>query len=417
MRRQIARNVVWLLAERGVQVSASIGTIAMIARSIGPEGFAHFQYAQTLVLLASSIALICGAEVVVPRLVANTSTAARHQLLVHAYAVREGAAITAYVLMLAAIWISGQDEITRHVAMILGISILLREPFGVVNAWMQARTDNRAGVIFSLTALTTRLGIVGLLFLTQVNTVHEYAWAFAAESVILALLLASYYLKASPPLRIAPDFTLISQLFRDGAIFWVGFMLMMSARRVDQLLLKPQVPLPDLAAYAACMQVLDNFVLLATIVANTLAPLMIYAQPTFERLRANLVRITLGMAAIGTVGGTLIAVVAPWIVHLLYGSEFGTAVGLLRTAALASGLVFADVALSLLVVHLRKPGWLAIKWLIVVITIALVDWIMIPRHGTYGAVVGYIAGNSVALLVGAAMLVMSGRLMPEEISP
>ena len=414
MHRQIARNVIWLLAERAVQVAASIGTIAMIARAIGPEGFAHFQYAQALVLIASSMALICGAEVVVPRLVANTSPRAQHQLMRYAFGLREIAGIAAYAVLLTGIWLTGQDDITLHIAAILGLSIPLREPFGIVNAWMQAHTDNRVGVVFSILALTSKVGVIGLLFLLQVSIIHMYAWAFAIESAFLAALLARHYLRRAPHVQLAPDRHLATQLLQDGAIYWAGFVMMISARRVDQLMLRPQVSLADLGAYAATMQILDNFSLLATIVANTLAPLAIYAQPSLERVRMNLIRVAGGMVVLGTAGGALIALAAPWIVHLLYGSKFATAATLLQQAALATGLVFADAALTLLVVYLRKPGWLAIKWLLVFVTIAVVDWFMIPRIGASGAVLGYAAGNGLAVMIGITYLCIARPAAPSK---
>lgn len=67
MQRRVANNLVWMLVERGLQVGAGIGIVAMLARGLGPEGFAHIQYAQAVVYIASSIALICGGEVVIPR--------------------------------------------------------------------------------------------------------------------------------------------------------------------------------------------------------------------------------------------------------------------------------------------------------------------------------------------------------------
>ncbi len=37
MRMQIARNVFWLVFERGLQVVFGIVSVAMIARAVGPE--------------------------------------------------------------------------------------------------------------------------------------------------------------------------------------------------------------------------------------------------------------------------------------------------------------------------------------------------------------------------------------------
>jgi PST family polysaccharide transporter len=400
MRMQIARNVFWLVAERGLQVAFGIVSVAMIARAVGPEGFAEFQYAQSLVLIASSMALICGNEVVIPRLVANDVPAAQHRLLAHVYGLSELAAVAGYGLLLALVAMTEEDTVIVMVVAILGFPMLLREPFGVVRSWMQARTDSRPGVVYGMIGLAFRVVAVSALYLVGMDSAPDFAWVIAVESILIAGLLARYYRLHSPRVAVRFDWPLARQLLRDGSVFWVGLMLMFGAKRVDQLLLRPHISLFDLGAYAACMQILDNFMMLSAILASSVAPLMIYAQPTIALVRRNVLSVALGMVAVGVAGGVVLAYCAPWIITLIYGEHYAAATDLLRLCSWASGLVFADTALSLLVIHLRKPKWLVEKWLLVLVTIVMVDLIAIPNHGASGAVYGYIAGNAVAVIVG-----------------
>jgi len=414
MRSKIVRNVAWLLAERAFQVGGGIVAVALIARGLGPEGFAHFQYAQSLVLIASSVALICGAEVVVPRLVADPRPGAQRMLMAHVFGLREVGAIAGYLLLLGGTALGVQDGVTLPTVTILGLSILMREPFGVVTAWMQSRTNNRASTLFSLLALGLKVAGIGALYALHVHAVHLYAWPFVAESVVIVALLAHHYLHRSPPEAVHPDPTLARRLLRDGAVYWLGLMFMFSAKRIDQIILKPQVPLAELGAYAASMQILDNFVLLAAIIGNAAAPLAVYAKPTLAAARRNVLRLAAGMSAIGLAGGTAIAACAPWIISLLYGHRFAAAADLLQLAALGSVLVFADAGLSLLIVYLRKPAWLAGKWLLVLACTAIVDWLAIPSLGTRGAVLGYIAGNALAVVAGIGICVLSRQAVTRE---
>jgi len=403
MRRRVAGNLLWMLAERGLQVSVGIAVVAMLARALGPEGFAHFQYAQSIVLIAASVALVCGAEVVVPRLVAAPSPAAQHQLLWQAFLLRLVGGVTGYALMCAYLGITAPVTDIWHAALWLGIAILLREPFGVVTAWMQAHTNNRPGTLFSLAALAIKAALVGALFAQHISDVTGYAVAFAVEAIVLAALLASYYLRrgAAGPVRWQP--MMARELLGAGALFWISFIMMMGARRVDQLILQPAVSAAEFGAYAACMQILDNFTMVATILAAGIAPSYVYARQRFDDAHASVGRIALGLGGLGLAGGIAIAACAPWIVTLLYGHAFSATVGLLRMAAMVSTLVFADVSLTLLAVHLRRPRWVAAKWALVLATILICDLILIPHFGSWGAIGGYAFGNGVAVLVGAAL--------------
>jgi PST family polysaccharide transporter len=117
----------------------------------------------------------------------------------------------------------------------------------------------------------------------------------------------------------------------------------------------------------------------------------------------DLVLQTVGMVAVGAIGGLAIALSAHWIVHLLYGAAFGRAVELLQLTALASTLVFADVALTLLPIHMRVPRLVAIKWALALVATLAVDAFAIPRIGAYGAILGYAVANLLSVLFGIAV--------------
>lgn len=414
MHRRVAGNLLWMLAERGIQIGGGIAVVAMLARALGPEGFAHFQYAQSVVLIAASFALVCGAEVVVPRLVASPLPADQHQIMAHAFVLRLGGAVIGYLLMCAYLGMTSPVADIWHAALWLGIAILLREPFGVVTAWMQAHTRNRPGTLISLAALALKAAVVGALFASGDNQVAAYAAAFALESVTLAALLALLYWRLTAQRGLHWQPSQARELVTAGGLFWVSFILMMAARRVDQLVLQPAVPAADFGAYAACMQILDNFTMLATILVAGIAPSYVYARKAFAEAHANIGRIALGIGAIGIAGGLSIAAFSPWVVLLLYGRAFDATVTLLRVTAVASSLIFVDVALTLLAVYMRKPRWVAIKWALVLAVTLLFDLIAVPHYGNWGAIAGYALGNGVAAAIGL-ILWWRHRPVPQSI--
>lgn len=414
MHRRVAGNLLWMLAERGIQIGGGIAVVAMLARALGPEGFAHFQYAQSVVLIAASFALVCGAEVVVPRLVASPLPADQHQIMTHAFVLRLGGAMIGYLLMCAYLGMTSPVADIWHAALWLGMAILLREPFGVITAWMQAHTHNRPGTLISLAALALKAAVVGALFASGDNQVAAYAAAFALEPVTLAALLALLYCRRTAQRGLHWQTSQARELVTAGGLFWVSFILMMAARRVDQLVLQPAVPAADFGAYAACMQILDNFTMLATILVAGIAPSYVYARKAFAEAHANIGRIALGIGAIGIAGGLAIAAFSPWVVLLLYGRAFDATVTLLRVTAVASSLIFVDVALTLLAVYMRKPRWVAIKWALVLAVTLLFDLIAVPHYGNWGAIAGYALGNGVAAAIGL-ILWWRHRPVPQSI--
>lgn len=412
MQRRLTHNVLWVLVERGVQTVAGIGIAAMLARALGVEGFGLFQYAQSLVLIAAAATLVCGAEVTVPRLVALPATDAHRPLLRHVFVLRLAAALLAYMgLLVAVLWLSDSPLLHATVA-ILGLSILLREPFGTVIAWLQAMTDNRPASVIAMAALLVKLLLIGALYTLGVRALPAYAGVLALESLLVAACLAGLYARRTrgmAPLVRTLDPTVLQTLLHDGALFWLAMLLMMAARRVDQLMLKPAVPLAELGAYAASMQLLDNLLLLATVVVNALAPLLVYAQANRTIAVRRVAQLAGGMALLGLAGGAVLALLAPWVVHLLYGAAFSDAAALLRLVALGSALLFADAALTLLAVMLRRPIWIVGKWLAVLVVTVTIDSMLIPAFGARGAAIGYLCANACAVAIGITLLVRVWR--------
>jgi len=393
-----------MLLDRGTQVVAGIAAVAILARTLGTDGFAAFQYAQSLVLLGASVALVCGGEVVIPRLVALTAdTAGQHRLLAHVFRLRILAAVGGYVLVIGILLATRQALENWWPALILGGAILLREPSGVVTAWMQSRTETRPVVCINVASLALKFAVLSGLAYWGVRATAAYATAFVLEAIMAAALLCLLYRARMPRHRVQIDPELTRRLLQDGTLFWVSFMLMISARRIDQLILHAHASAHEFAAYAATVQIVDNFTTLATILASGIAPLYVYAKPGASAAIRSVLKLAAFLFVVGVAGAAVLALLAPWIVHFLYGAAFTDAIALLRLAIFISPLVFADVGFTILAAYLREPRWIAIKWGIACTATVIVDLIAIPELGAHGAILGYALSSVLVVLAGIVM--------------
>ncbi|GAB3625389.1 lipopolysaccharide biosynthesis protein [Pandoraea terrae] len=400
--RNILRNILWMLTERGSQIVGGILVSGLLARSLGAAQFGLFQYGQSLVFLAAALTLLCGSEVVVPRLVGCTEGAQQH-VMAHAFVLRLGGAVLAYAAL--AVYILLATEPALHgVVLWLGVGLLFREPFGIVIAWLQARTFNRPSVKANLSALFVKLALIGTLFWLQAPLV-AFAMAYAVEAIVAAALLMIYYQRRVPIAPIRWDPLLLRELLHTGMAFWAGLLLMMIFKRIDQLVLKPLIPLSELGAYAAAMQVTENFVLVAPIIANSLAPQLIFQTTTAGQARRNTWRATWLMIAAGACLGVPIALCAPLIVHLIYGQAFTGAAQILRVSALFGILVFADAALNLALVRRGAGRWVIAKWTCAALAAFVTVYSLAPHIGALAGVLGYGAGYAAALVLGVWLLV------------
>lgn len=396
--RIIFRNILWMLTERGAQIAGGIIVSGLLARSLGVAQFGLFQYSQSLVFLAASLTLLCGSEVVVPRLVGRTEQAQQHVML-HAFMLRMGAAVLAYVTLALYATTVASDPALRHLVLVLGGALFFREPFGITIAWMQAHTYNRPGVTANICALLLKLALVAGLYITKANPLW-FAAVYVAEAVTAAVLMCAYYFRTQPWFGLRFDRALLSELFTTGLAFWIGLIFMMLFKRVDQLVLKQHVTLAELGAYAAAMQVTENFVMVAPIIANSLAPLLIFRSTDLGAAKRNTMRALGIMVAAGAVMAIAIALSSNLIIHVIYGASFALAAQILRISSLIGILVFADAALNLLLIRQGAARWVIAKWVAAAIAAFLGVRLLVPYLGPVAGALGYGLGYIAALAFG-----------------
>lgn len=396
--RVIFRNVVWMLSERGVQIAGGIAVSGLLARSLGVAHFGLFQYSQSLVFLAASLTLLCGSEVVVPRLVGHDEAHQQHVLL-HAFVLRMAAALLAYGTLVIYALVSDASPEAHQLVLVLGGALFFREPFGVAVAWMQARTDNRPSVTANVCGLLAKLAVVAALYAAGAGLLW-FAAAYVLEAVVAAMLMWRHYFRAQPWRAPRLERALLLRLLQTGTAFWIGLVCMMLFKRVDQLVLRQHISLAALGTYAAAMQVTENFVQVAPIVANSLAPLLIFRSADLHDARRNTLRSLGIMTGAGAVMAIAIALCADVIIRVIYGASFALAAQILRISALVGILAFADAALNLLLIRQGAARWVIAKWAAAAVAALIAVRLLVPHLGPLAGVAGYGLGYGVALAFG-----------------
>lgn len=144
--------------------------------------------------------------------------------------------------------------------------------------------------------------------------------------------------------------------------------------------------------------------LVAPIIANSLAPQLIFQTLDNAIARRNTVRAVWLMVGAGACLAVPVALLAPWIVHLIYGAGFAQSAEILRVSALMGILVFADAALNLVLVRRGAGRWVIAKWACAAAVAFIVVRSLAPQLGALAGALGYGAGYAAALMLGIWLL-------------
>ncbi|MCU9954218.1 oligosaccharide flippase family protein [Burkholderia sp. BKH01] len=392
-------NLVWLGLERLTQIGVAIAISGLLARYFGPDVFGKWQYANTLLLVLAPLTWVCGAEILVPTIV-QRPPAQLGAVLGSAFALRIAVSAAALVATWVAIAAGAFDPLVGAMLAGLAVTMVFREPFvGVINAWLQSMTYSKPQLVASMITALAKALLVWLLVRAAAGPAR-FGWLWALEAAAIGFALLLYYRHRNGG---ALGWTFDKPLFRHfataGTVFWLGLICMYLFLKLDRLMLERHVSFADLGRYSAAQQLNENWITLALMLAQTIAPAFVYRVQDVARLRRNIVRLIAMTACLMTAGALVLDAAAPLIVGKVFGRGYEASVDIFRWAVWLSVPAGIEAIGNLIVLKYQAKFVLLSKWLLALAIAALVNLFAIPRLGLYGALVGLAAGYLAAAAV------------------
>jgi polysaccharide transporter, PST family len=392
-------NIVWLGLERVTQIGVAIAISGMLARYFGPDTFGKWQYANTLLLVLSPITWVCGAEILVPTIV-NRPPGQLGTVLGSAFALRLSVSAAALLLTWIGIAAGLADPLVGAMLAGLAVTMLFREPFvGVINSWLQSMTYSKPQLLTSMSTAIVKAALVYLL-VRMASTPSRFGWLWALESAAIGAVLLAYYIRRhGGKLGWHVERSLFRHFATAGTVFWLGLICMYLFLKLDRLMLERAISFADLGRYSAAQQLNENWITLALMLAQTIAPAFVYRVQEHVRLRRNMWRLMAMTAALMIGGAVVLDLLAGIIIRRVFGPEYEGAIGIFRWAVWLSVPAGIEAIGNLVVLKYQAKFVLLSKWLLALAVAFIVNLLAIPRMGAYGALVGLALGYLAAASV------------------
>lgn len=392
-------NIVWLGLERLTQIAVAIVIAGVLARYLGPDDFGKWQYANTLLLVIAPVTWVCGAEILVPTIV-RRPPADTGIVLGSAFVLRMSVSILA--LIATWIWIAtgGIDPTVGLMLAGLAVTMLFREPFiGVVNSWLQSQTYSKPQLLASMLAAIVKAALVYALVRVAAAP-SRFGWLWALEAAAISTALVLYYMRRhGGRLGWRFDRALFRHFASAGTVFWLGLICMYLFLKLDRLMLAHRVSFAELGLYSAAQQLNENWIALALMLAQTIAPAFVYRVQDTRLLRRNLLRLFAMTAALMIAGAAVLDALGGFIIAHVFGPNYADAASLFRWAVWLSVPAGIEAIGNLVVLKYQAKYVLLSKWLLALAVAFSVNLIAIPRFDGYGALMGLAAGYVAAASV------------------
>jgi PST family polysaccharide transporter len=392
-------NIVWLGLERLTQIAVAIAISGLLARYFGPDIFGKWQYANTLLLVLAPITWVCGAEILVPTIV-HRDPKELGTVLGSAFVLRMGVSAAALVVTWIGIAAGFTDPLVGAMLAGLALTMLFREPFvGVINAWLQSMTYSKPQLLTSMVTAILKAALVFLLVRTAASPAR-FGWLWALEAAAIGGVLMLYYVhRNGGKLGWHVDRSMFRHFASAGTVFWLGLICMYLFLKLDRLMLERAISFADLGRYSAAQQLNENWITLALMLAQTIAPAFVYRVSDVAQLRRNIGRLIAMTAALMIGGAIVLDLLAGFIISHVFGPAYTGAIDIFRWAVWLSVPAGIEAIGNLVVLKYQAKFVLLAKWLLALAVAFGVNLIAIPRLGSYGALVGLASGYLAAASV------------------
>jgi O-antigen/teichoic acid export membrane protein len=417
--RSIARNSLIQLGGRGITMAASLITIALVARYLGPHRYGQYQLILAILLLVNVSDF--GIATVAIRHLAVGGRTADHimgNVLTIRLALGIAAAVGAISLSFA---LQYPPDVKRAMA-IASLSFLLMIFSGSFNAAFAAHLRMEYAVAGNVAQAVTLLAGVATVVATGRGLV---SLLIAYDAAILAnSLVCLYFGTRFARLRFTYDHAYTRELMRDAAPIMIAGLMINAYDRVDVLMLKIFTDSPSVGYYGFAYRLIDLAAPLSFIFVNSIYPLLSahHAKGEMGEFKRLYQRSHDFLSLAGMSISTGVIIFAPHIVRIIGGEEYAAAATSLRVLAFAFALIWLSNLVNYSLIAVGKQGvlfWAACVGLLVNVSVNLV---MIPMYGKEGAAATTALTEAVILLAGLVVLSrymgdrpsfwVAGRLLP-----
>lgn len=407
--RHIAFNVGVQLLARLAMMAISIVTVSLTARTLDPAGYGVWNGVSSYVGLFGVLTDIGLTMAALMRMSADPER--ESQWLGALVIARMGTSLVALALCagLAPLLLSGDHE-AHIVAFVMMVTILT---VGASSMTTVFESRLRAGIMSTLNVLQSLLWLGGVAILAASN---GSVLAFASVDSGLLVVMACVQLaltRRSAEIAWRDGAALVKPLIKAAVPLGLAAVAIRVYWQVDSVLLLELGGARESGVYGAAYGFLNPLIFLPAAVMSSLFPVVSAVHGRDAQRTRKLVQ--LGVDTMATIGLPVLAgalALAGPIIHLMYGSEFHEAAGLLPILMIA----FVSICYGSLAGYLAPV--LGLQWRLAAYSVigalanVVLNVVLIPPFGAYGSAWATVATELMTMILMLSTVLHRMRFAP-----
>lgn len=387
-RNRIVRNAGWLMAGRIFHMILSFLIGLITARYLGPSNFGLINYASAYTTFFMAFCTLGINSVILKNFADHPD--------------EEGTTIgTTLVLRLASSFLSigvimvivrivdGSEPVTLAVVGLYSVSLLF-QAFDTLQEWFQFRLMSKYYAISTLISYTVA-SAYKVVLLVLGKSVEWFAFSNSVDFLIVAVLLYVFYRRQNGP-KFAFSMQKAKQLLSVSCSYILSSLMVAIYAATDKLMLKQMMDESMVGYYALAVSISTVWAFVLSAIINSMKPSVMEYSNTD---RAQYILMNKRMYAlvfyISVVASSLVCLIAPVFIRVLYGAAYLPATVPLRIVVWYVAFSYLGVARDAWVVCENQQRYLKYLYLGSAVLNVGLNLLLIPKLGPAGAALASLA--------------------------
>jgi len=379
---KLALNISWILVERIVQMVIALFVGVLSARFLGPANFGIINYSLSFMSLFMAICTL-GLEDIFVRDVLNEPSNTGKSMG-SGISMRLIASFISIILILVTLQITAPgNDLLFTVSLVLSISLIFYS-FELIEFWFQSKLQSK---YVSIAKIITGVCVAGwkIALLMLKASVVWFALSVTLEAALMAgILVFMYYRNGGPKWKFSWNISkvMLSQSYH----LIISGLLVSLYTRTGQIMIGNMIGQSEVGIYAAATRLSDVWFILPLAIISSATPVIIEQKKhDYDLYIRKLKQLYAVIIWLGIGVGIFFSIFSFLIVDLLYGPAYSRAAGVLNINIWSGIFAMLGTARSVWVVCENYQKYVKHYIIFGTITNLLLNWILIPVIGIYGA--------------------------------
>ena len=379
------KNAGWIIGERIVQMLLSFVVGILSARYLGPENYGSLNYTASFITFFSSIAMLGMEGVIIKKMIEHPEQ--EGSFLGGSIVLRLISSIfSSIAVVLVVVLLNPGDNEKLFLVLIQSVQLLFTA-FHIFDSWFQRYLKSKYISIAKILATIIVMGYK-LYLLYAKKSIFWFAFSNSLSYIIIAIVLFVFYKKSKGP-ELKWNIKSGMCVLTDSYHYIFSGLMVAIYGQMDKIMLGKMLSDTAVGLYTTGIAICSMWIFVPTAIINSFRPTILTLRQSgqielynkrLRQLYSVIIWLCIGVS-------TIICLLAPFIVSVLYGEAYVGAVNVLKIAIWCETFAMIGTARGIWVLAEEKNKYVKYYLVIGVGVNLVLNAVMIPFLGIEGAAI------------------------------